>query len=298
MGTTTEAATATARPAISALGLVARLLVARGRNRADLCYEFMGTKNRMADDCTFLNCGYWANTKDYRTAAEALVDVLADAAQIAPGDKLVAAGCGFGDQDVHIARTRAPARIVAVNVTRLQVDEARLRNPAPGIEYLHASATAVPEPDAAFDAVISLEAAFHFDTRAGFLREAWRLLRPGGRLGIIDMLPLERNGRVLTGGLRGAMERWSTQIPQANVYGITKYREILAEIGFQSIELRSIRDQVFPAFLNRMRERLDEPAAKAAMHPLLRLAMRHAIPNPFAALDYIVVSARKPIDTA
>lgn len=281
-------------PRIGALALIGKLLVARGRNRADLCYEFMGDKNRMSEDCTFLNCGYWANTTDYQTAAKALVDVLADAAQIAPGDHVLDAGCGFGDQDAHLAQTRAPARILAVNVTNLQVEEARLRNPAPGVEYRHGSATEINEPDNTFDAVISLEAAFHFDTRADFLREALRLLRPGGRVGVIDMLPLERNGRVLTGGLRGAIERWSTQVPPANVYGVTRYREILEESGFKAIEIRSIRDHVFPAFLNRMKQRLDEPSAKANMHPMLRLAMRHAIPDPFAAQDYIVVAARKP----
>ena len=205
-----DTATATA-PRMGAFGLIARLLIARGRNRADLCYAFMGTKNRMAEDCTFLNCGYWQGTTDYQTAAKALVDVLADAAQIAPGDHVLDAGCGFGDQDAHLAHTRAPARILAVNVTQLQVEEARQRNPAPGVEYRHCSATAINEPDGSFDAVISLEAAFHFDTRADFLQEALRLLRPGGRLGIIDMLPLERDGRVLTGGLRGSIERWSTR---------------------------------------------------------------------------------------
>lgn len=296
MSTTIE--TAPARSRMSALGLILRLLVARGRNRADLCYEFMGTNNRMAEDCTFLNCGYWADTTDYRTAAEALVDVLADAARIKPGDHVLDAGCGFGDQDAHIARTRNPARLVAVNVTKLQVEEARIRNAAEGVEYVHASATATGQPDAIFDAVISLEAAFHFDTRADFLREAWRLLRPGGRLGIIDMLPIERDGRVDTGGIRGAMERWSTQVPGANVYGVTRYRQILAETGFTEIAIQSIRDQVFPSFMARMRAVLDDPAAKARMHPMIRFAMRHATPDPFAAQDYVVVEAKKPLSAA
>jgi ubiquinone/menaquinone biosynthesis C-methylase UbiE len=36
--------------------------------------------------------------------------------------------------------------------------------------------------DAQFDAVICVEAAFHFDTRAAFLREALRVLKPAGAL--------------------------------------------------------------------------------------------------------------------
>jgi erythromycin 3''-O-methyltransferase len=79
----------TSSPPISALGLLGRLLTARGRNRADLCYEFMGTRNCPSTDCTYLNLGYWRGTSDYRTAAEAMVDLLAESAGIGEGDVVV-----------------------------------------------------------------------------------------------------------------------------------------------------------------------------------------------------------------
>ncbi len=283
----------TASRSRSALGLLAQLLVTRGRNRADLCYEFMGTRNCPTTDCTYLNLGYWRDTIDYRTAAQALVDLLGDAARITAGDIVVDAGCGFGDQDLRLAQTRNPARIVAINITALQIAHARAHNADPRIDYVHGSATDLPLPSASVDKVVSLEAAFHFDTRESFLREAFRVLRPGGRIAVIDLLPREVDGKVNTGGLRGSLERWASQVPTANVYGVTRYGEILRETGFVDCGIRSIYQDVVPGYLVFMHRLVNDPTEAQRLHPMIRQAMRHS-GNPFASSDYILVTAEKP----
>lgn len=283
----------TSSPPMSALGLLGRLLTARGRNRADLCYEFMGTRNCPSTECTYLNLGYWRDTKEYPKAAEAMVDLLADSAGIAPGDIVVDAGCGFGDQDVRMAQTRNPAKIHGINVTALQIEHARRHNADPRIEYHVCSATELPFDAGSVDRVVSLEAAFHFDTREKFLHEAFRVLKPGGRIAVIDLVPIERSGKLNTGGLKGALERWASQTPGANVYGVTRYGQILRSIGFADCSLRSIAEDVTVPYVKFMHRLLADPKEAGRFHPMIRRAMSHPN-NPFSASDYILVTAAKP----
>jgi hypothetical protein len=64
----------------------------------------------------------------------------------------------------------------------------------------------------------------------------------------------------------------------------------LAQVDYRG----AFRDQVFPGFLQHLRDMLDDPATRARLHPLIRLAMRHA-GDPFDASDSIVVTAVKPV---
>ena len=95
---------------------------------------------------SYLNLGYWRETTDYQSAAQPMVDLLGQSARIQPGDHVLDAGCGFGDQDARLMDTLWPARIRALNVTPIQIEEARRRNGRPGIEYSLCSATAKMHP--------------------------------------------------------------------------------------------------------------------------------------------------------
>ncbi len=117
---------------------------------------------------------------------------LIEAAELTGSEQVLDMGCGAG----HTALAAAPraARVVAVDVTpeMLQVAEglARQRGIA-NIEFRRADVAALPFPDASFDAVTSRFSAHHYADPQQALREAARVLRPGGRLLLVDTMAPE-----------------------------------------------------------------------------------------------------------
>ncbi|MET9686434.1 SAM-dependent methyltransferase [Streptomyces coeruleorubidus] len=112
-----------------------------------------------------------------------------------PGQLVLDAGCGRGDTTARLGA--AGCRALGVDIQPAQIDQARRRfGGLSGVRFAVADATALPRraaemplTDGSFDRVHCLEAAFHFghDGRRSFLKEGFRLLRPGGRLVLVDV---------------------------------------------------------------------------------------------------------------
>jgi SAM-dependent methyltransferase len=100
-------------------------------------------------------------------------------------------GCGTGD----LAAALAPhvARVVAVDDSAAMLDGARARTAGlPNVELRAGALEALPLADASVDVAFAVLVLHHLADPAGALREAARVLRPGGRLVVVDMVPHER----------------------------------------------------------------------------------------------------------
>lgn len=91
----------------------------------------------------------------------------------------------------HTAFALAPfaARVVGVDLTPEMLTEATRQAEArqiSNVTFTEGDAEALPFPDTSFDVVTCRIAAHHFPDVARFCREAHRVLKPGGRLLIID----------------------------------------------------------------------------------------------------------------
>jgi microcystin synthetase protein McyJ len=206
----------------------------------------------------WLNLGYWESARYYPDAARALATLLAEAAALGPNDELLDVGFGFAEQDLFWLERYGVKRITGVNITAMQVEHARKRVRERGfegrIDLKVGSATELPFEAASFDKVTALECAHHFDTREQFFKEAFRVLRPGGRLAIADGLPFPgRKPPNLVN--RMSLRRWC--YPLANYYDRDEYKKRLLSVGFSDVTYRSIRNYVFPACLkyNEMRRK-------------------------------------------
>ena len=99
------------------------------------------------------------------------------------GDRVLDACCGTGDLAIG-ARARG-AEAVGLDFSERMLERARRKEPA--IEWVQGDVLALPFEDASFDAAtVGFGVRNVEDLEAG-LRELRRVLRPGGRLGILEI---------------------------------------------------------------------------------------------------------------
>src|SRR5262249_48297588 len=198
----------------------------QGGNPAARVYESIGSDFFLALAPGWLNLGLWdgpGSEDDAEDACRRLVRSLASA--LPGGGVILDVGNGLGSQDVLIAETARPRRLVAANITEWQLSAGRNRLKQAAAAPVVGDAGRLPIADGTVDGVISVEAAFHSRARRAFFQECYRVLRPGGVLSMSDV-SVERwpasPAELLSGltqlrvfGLRRSMAMTSPQIAAA-----------------------------------------------------------------------------------
>jgi SAM-dependent methyltransferase len=251
----------------------------------------------------YLNFGLWEDgIQTYVAAAENMVERLGSLLGLGAGARLVDAACGRGTQDFHLLETFGDITIDAVDITRRHVEWAKQRAaewPGPGRARFHlASATRLPFPAASFTHAMSLEAAHHFDTREAYLREAFRVLEPGGRIALADFtLRRTPRGLLQTGLLETVCQLW--RIPRANAISREGYEETLRRVGFTDITFEDVGALTFPGYYHEQRSperRRELLELRGRFGAAVGAVMNYAAYRVYQAnlVDYVLVSARKP----
>ncbi|MBK1703584.1 SAM-dependent methyltransferase [Halochromatium glycolicum] len=272
------------------------------RAEAPAIYELLSTRTA-TERALYLNLGFWRDAEDMDAASDALADLVAEGVRLGPDDTLLDVGFGFGDQDIRWAARHEPSQIIGLNLTGFQVQIARERVREQGLEHRidlrEGSATAMALPDESVDKITALECAFHFRSRSDFLREAFRVLRPGGRIAVADIIP-----RGLTGSAWHRFKQrtsWALvaskfAIPRENAYPLPTYHAELKLCGYEQIRLDSIRDQVYAPLHQWLGA---NRAAIRRLHPVARIAATIALTRDpasvYAGLDYVLATAAKPL---
>ena len=101
------------------------------------------------------------------------------AARLAAGKRVLDAGCGTGYGSAELARLANS--VVGADLAAEAVDYARDHYRLPNLRFEQASCTALPHPEASFDLVVAFEVIEHLADWREMLREARRLLAPGGQ---------------------------------------------------------------------------------------------------------------------
>lgn len=162
-------------------------------------------------------------------------------AALQPGQTVLDLGSGGGIDCFMAARQVGPTgRVIGVDMTPAMLAKANANKAKVGlhnVEFRHGFIEDLPVDDASVDVILSNCVVNLSPDKAAVFREAFRVLKPGGRLAISDMLT---HGH-FTPAERADAAAWSGCITGAEELG--DYVAALRAAGFRAI---SIRDKAHP----------------------------------------------------
>jgi arsenite methyltransferase len=165
-------------------------------------------------------------------------------AQLEPGQVVLDLGSGAGLDVLLSARRVAPGgHAYGVDMTDEMLDLAngnKLRAGISNATFLKGTIEEVPLPDASVDVVISNCVINLAEDKGAVIKEAFRVLRPGGLFAVADMVELEP----LDPTIKKQLDSWAGCI--SGTIPIDQYRAALVEAGFVEPEFDVHATQSIP----------------------------------------------------
>jgi len=187
--------------------------------------------------------GLWLRGDESREeAVRQLVQLVAEEARVAPGARVCDIGCGYG-ATARMLATEFRADVTAITLSEAQHTFALASHAtdAHPVSYLLADWLTNDLPPESFDAAIAIESSEHMPDLAAFFRQAYRVLRPGGRLVVCAWLSANAPS--------ARAERWLLEpicregrMPQMGT--VADYHRIGAAAGFPTPNHRDLTPQV------------------------------------------------------
>ncbi len=160
-------------------------------------------------------------------------------ASLQPGETVLDLGSGGGIDVLLSARRVGPAgKVYGLDMTDQMLALARENQRKAGVtnvEFLKGEIEAIPLPDRSVDVIISNCVINLSADKDRVLREAFRVLKPGGRLAVSDVVV---RGEV-PAAIRRSVEMWIGCV--AGALEENDYRDKLAAAGFAEVEVEPWR---------------------------------------------------------
>jgi arsenite methyltransferase len=159
-----------------------------------------------------------------------------DLGPIHPGETVVDMGCGAGaDACIAAMLVGRQGKVFGIDCTPAMIAKASdnaVVSVLPQAEFLEADMAALPLPDSSADVVISNGAINLARDKAAVLTEAYRVLRPGGRLQIADMVRDTSAGDVACCANK---ESWADCV--SGTLEPKTFMRLMEQAGFSNIKL-------------------------------------------------------------
>ena len=191
------------------------------------------------DNSLAIHYGYWdEQVRSFPASLVRMNEVMAEQAGILPGEEVLDAGCGVGGSSIFLAAVREAA-VTGITLSPKQAQQATANAKEKGVEgklnFQVLDYCSTSFPDQSFDIVWGCESICYACNKEEFIKEAWRLLRPGGRLIVADgfVTAFENNEHPV---IRQWLDGWQVnylETPQ-------RFASLMEEAGFQNISYKDI----------------------------------------------------------
>lgn len=191
------------------------------------------------DNSLSIHYGYWdRKVKSFPESLLRMNEVMIETGSIAAGDKVLDAGCGVGGSSIFLA-SNAGCNVTGITLSERQAKQAMAHAKERGLDrlvdfkvmdYCHTSFA-----DESFDVVWGCESVCYADSKEQFIREAFRLLRPGGRMIVADGFVTQsvNNDHPV---IRQWLDGWQVNYLESP-HG---FKEFMLQAGFSDILYRDI----------------------------------------------------------
>lgn len=252
-----------------------------------------------------MHYGYWdGGVRSHEASLTRMLEVMADEGRVRlPGTRVLDAGCGVGGSARWLAGTRK-ARVMGISIVPEQVAQANRRTRKQGVRgarFLCADYRDVPVADGGCEVVWALESSCYARPKVDLLREAYRVLEPGGRLVVADFY---RTGKA-TPDQERALADWEGDWAMPRLQTPDEWHDDLLRAGYSLVRSRDITQHVLPS-ARRLRNlgRLFVPLARLASLWSPQVPIRNILSADRqwralaggAASYWITVAVRDPLD--
>jgi ubiquinone/menaquinone biosynthesis C-methylase UbiE len=219
-----------------------------------------------------LSIHYGLYDKGIKTRKEALYNMNDYVAKLIRIEKnktmsILDAGCGVGGTSIYLAKKYPNINFTGISIASDQVRLAKTFAKERGVQntsFIKKSYLKTGFPDNSFDGVFALESSSYAQKHSSFIDEMVRILKPGGRLVVIDsFLKVD----CLNPIMQKIYDEFCLGFGYANLPYLKNYTSYLREHGFAEIVIEDISKNVgrsvfmysifvFPFFLSNVIKRL------------------------------------------